>query len=334
MRKDRINKIQVNNKKKRKEKRGLNNKGKGKRINVKNLPTFILIGLILMIIIIAIIYYVFLRYAPEQIITYSGYAIEGQALAENLKNSDISNVKPYLDLVEVQENDLLYKRLNSYYVGEDDKKEIDINYPIYINNGNALLNIGKNTKLITVNYEEVEGYPEFMMTDGVMYNGADLTRADGNKYIFLKSEDEIYTNVGAIKITTVSNTYNIKEFSNIYFTENAITYYEMEDGYLQYKRIDDVDKNSKIEVNGESLTYKTFLERLGIIDTEENNSNDKKDNETEEANKINENTVEEPEQVNEENSIDENNNTNDSTENKQEEIKSQNGKKECGKNQK
>ncbi len=319
MRKDRINKIQVNNKKKRKEKRGLNNKGKGKRINVKNLPTFILIGLILMIIIIAIIYYVFLRYAPEQIITYSGYAIEGQALAENLKNSDISNVKPYLDLVEVQENDLLYKRLNSYYVGEDDKKEIDINYPIYINNGNALLNIGKNTKLITVNYEEVEGYPEFMMTDGVMYNGADLTRADGNKYIFLKSEDEIYTNVGAIKITTVSNTYNIKEFSNIYFTENAITYYEMEDGYLQYKRIDDVDKNSKIEVNGESLTYKTFLERLGIIDTEENNSNDKKDNETEEANKINENTVEEPEQVNEENSIDENNNTNDSTENKQEE---------------
>ena len=213
----------------------------------------------------------------------------------------------------------MYKRLNSYYVGEDDKKEIDINYPIYINEGNALLNIGKDTKLITVNYEEVEGYPEFMMTDGVMYNGADLTRADGNKYIFLKSEDEIYTNVGAIKITTVSNTYNIKEFSNIYFTENAITYYEMEDGYLQYKRIDDVDKNSKIEVNGESLTYKTFLERLGIIDTEENNSNDKKDNETEEANKINENTVEEPEQVNEENSIDENNNTNDSTENKQEE---------------
>ena len=243
MRKERINKTQVDNKKIRKEKRGLNNKGKGKRVNVKNLPTFILIGLILMIIIIAIIYYVFLRYAPEQIITYSGYAIEGQALADNLKNSDVSNVKPYLDLVEIQENDLLYKRLNSYYVGEDDKKEIDINYPIYINEGNALLNIGKNTKLITVNYEEVEGYPEFMMTDGVMYNGADLTRADGNKYIFLKSEDEIFTNVGAIKITTSSNKYEIKEFSNIYFTENSITYYEMEEDsnvqnwYMQYKRI-------------------------------------------------------------------------------------------------
>ena len=50
-----------------------------------------------------------------------------------------------------------------------------------------LLNIGKNTKLITVNYEEVEGYPEFMMTDGVMYNGADLTRADG-KQVYIPKE--------------------------------------------------------------------------------------------------------------------------------------------------
>ncbi len=287
-----MKKRQVRNaevKQNRKLNRSLNqNQANNKRINTKNLPTFILMGLILMIIIIAIIYYVFLRYAPEQIITYSGYAIEGKTMAENLKNSDISNVDLYLSLIEVQENDLLYKRLNSYYIGEDDKKEIDINYPIYINEGNALLNIGKNTKLITVNYEEVEGYPDFMMTDGVMYNGADLTRADGNKYIFLKSEDGIHTNVGKIKITTTSNTYEIKEFSNIYFTENAVTYYEMENGYLQYKRITDIDNNSKIEVNGETISYKTFLERLGLIQTEDNNNanNEKQTNENTVKNEI------------------------------------------------
>ena len=186
------------NRRKRKNSDKSLNKNKTNRINTKNLPTFILMGLIIMLIIIAIIYYVFLRYAPEMIITYSGYAVEGKTMVENLKNSDVSNVAPYLGLVEVHENDLLYKRLNSYYIGENNKKEIDINYPIYINEGNALLNIGKNTKLITVNYEEVEGYPDFMMADGVMYNGADITRADGNKYIFLKSEDEICTNVGKI----------------------------------------------------------------------------------------------------------------------------------------
>ena len=283
----------------------------------KNLPTFIVIGLIIMIIIIAIIYYVFLRYAPEMIITYSGYAVEGKTMVENLKNSDVSNVNQYLGLVEVHENDLLYKRLNSYYIGEDDKKEIDINYPIYINEGNALLNIGKNTKLITVNYEGVEGYPDFMMTDGVMYNGADITRADGNKYIFLKSEDEIYTNVGKIKISTALNEYEIKEFSNIYFTEDYIAYYEMQDGsdasdgsnensdnaqnkannvqnwYMQYKRINDIDMDSKIEVNNETMTYKEFLERLGIIQTEENNNTEEIVNETNEIEEPTENNVEE-----------------------------------------
>ena len=39
-----------------------NNKIKGR--NTKNMPMFILIGLIAMIIIIAVIYYVFLRYSP------------------------------------------------------------------------------------------------------------------------------------------------------------------------------------------------------------------------------------------------------------------------------
>ena len=277
-----------------------NNKIKGK--NTKSMPMFILIGLIAMIIIIAIIYYVFLRYSPEQIITYSGYAIEGKTMAESLKSSETSSIDQYLNLIEIKENDLLYKRLNSYYIGEDDKKEVDINYPMYINEGNTIFNISRNTKLITVNYEEVEGYPEFMLTGGVMYNGGDLTRADGNQYIFLKSEDEIYTNVQAIKITTATNEYEINEYSNIYFTEEAITYYEMQDGYMEYKRIADIDNNSEIEVNGETLTYKTFLERLGIIQSDEQQENNNRD---EEVNEIVENNI-----VDNETQTEENNNNN------------------------
>ena len=295
-----------------------NNKIKGR--DTKNMPMFILTGLIAMIVIIAIIYYVFLRYSPEQIITYSGYAIEGKTMAESLKSSETSSIDQYLNLIEVKENDLLYKRLNSYYIGEEDKKEVDINYPMYINDGNTVWNLNQNTKLITVNYEEVEGYPEFMLTGGVMYNGVDLTRADGNKYIFLKSEDEIYTNVDKIKIKTATNEYEIKEYSNIYFTEEAITYYEIvnnnsssddnnnsnkesinQNSYLQYKKISDIDNNSEIEVNGETITYKVFLERLGLIQSEGNtNSNDNENtlNET-----VENNTVEETQEENNQNNV-------------------------------
>ena len=331
-----------NNEAKQNKKLNIDPNNKNRRINTKNLPTFILIGLIIMLIIIAIIYYVFLRYAPEMIITYSGYAVEGKTMVENLKNSDVSNVNPYLGLVEVHENDLLYKRLNAYYIGEDDKKEIDINYPIYINEGNALLNIGPTTRLITVNYEEVEGYPDFMMTDGVMYNGADITRADGNKYIFLKSEDEIYTNVGKINISTALNDYEIREFSNIYFTEDYIAYYEMQDGanasngndenssndsdnaqneannvqnwYMQYKRINDIDMDSKIKVNDETMTYKEFLERLGIIQAEENNNTEEIVNETKEIEETAENIVNEPNEETEQEQNNESNTTTSGTE--------------------
>ena len=255
-----------------------------KKVNIKNMPMFILIGLIAMIVIIAVIYYVFLRYSPEQIITYSGYAVEGREMAESLKRDETGNIKQYIDLIKVNENDLLYKKLNSYYIGENEKKEIDINYPIYINEGKTILNLGEKTRLITVNYEQVEGYPEFMLTGGVMYNGADLTRADGNEYIFLKSEDEIYTNIKEIKLKTVLNEYEIKQYSNIYFTEEAIIYYEMQDGYMEYKRIEDVDNNSEIEIAGEKQDYKTFLEKIGIKQTEESKVEQEK-NEEDEGNK-------------------------------------------------
>ena len=280
-----------------------------KKVNIKNMPMFILIGLIAMIVIIAVIYYVFLRYSPEQIITYSGYAVEGREMAESLKRDETGNVKQYIDLIKVNENDLLYKKLNSYYIGENEKKEIDINYPIYINEGKTILNLGEKTRLITVNYEQVEGYPEFMLTGGIMYNGADLTRADGNEYIFLKSEDEIYTNIKEIKLKTVLNEYEIKQYSNIYFTEEAIIYYEMQDGYMEYKRIEDVDNNSEIEIAGEKQDYKTFLEKIGIKQTEESKVEQEK-NEEDEGNK--EEVVEKENVSNEEviqNGEGENNNT-------------------------
>ena len=265
-----------------------------KRAKTKNMPIFILVSLIIVIIIIALIYYIFLRYAPEKILTYNGYAVEGRKMTESLKG-DAEKAENYLSLVEVHEDDLLYRRSNLYYVGDNEKVEIDINYPIFVNESNALLNLGENTKLITVNYEEVEGYPEFFIAGRVMYNENNLTRADGNEYIFLKSQDEIFTNIEKINIATLANNYEINEYSNIYFTENYITYYEMFDGYMKYNRIRDIDENTEIEINGEKIKYSEFLERIGIIETENINTN----NEVE--NTIVENTVNEETEINEEN---------------------------------
>lgn len=257
---------------------------KSKKIQIKNMPMFLLIGLIALIIIILLIYFLFLYYSPEMVLRYSGYAIESKTMVENLKNEDIETVQKYINLVDVQEQTIIYKKFNSYYVG-DSKEEIDINYPIYLNDGNVLLNLSDITKLITVNYEEVEGYPDFMLTGGIMYNGDDLTRADGNEYLFWKTDDNIYINAVKIQIKTSYNTYEISEYSNINFSEDYIAYYEQEDNYLEYHKIGDIDNKSIISLNNQEITYKDLLERLGIIATED-------EKETNENELVEENMVE------------------------------------------
>ena len=271
--------------------KGESKKEEHKKISVRNMPLFFVVGIILMIIIIISIYYIFLYYSPEFILPYSGYAIQGKIMVENLKSDNADTIQRYIDLVEVKEQELIYKKLNSYYVGTNDKTEIDVDYPIYVNELNTLLNLSENTKLITVSYEEVDGYPEFLLTGRVMYNGDDLTRADGNEYLFLKTDDEIYTNVAEIEIKTQYNTYKIKENSNMYITEESISYYEVNGTYLEYHKIEDIDNNSKVIINGEELTYREFLKRLGYI--EEEPQVEKGSNEVEEQNIIQNNTTEE-----------------------------------------
>ena len=257
-----------------------------KQIKIKNFPRFILVAIILLLIILIGLYYLFLYYKPETIIPYAGYAIEPKMMEENLKSGNKEEIEKTIDLVKVEDQDILFKRLNGYYIGGKEKQRIDIQYPIYINENQAILNLSEDTKLITVNYEEVEGYPEFTITGGIMYNGSDLTRADGNEYLFLKNAEEIYTNVKETTIKTTYNTYTIPINSNIHFAEEEIRYYELKDGYLEYKEIEDVDVNSEITINEEVMKYEEFLKRLQIIEEpEENNTENVEETETNETEK-------------------------------------------------
>ena len=155
----------------------------------KKFPIFLLTGLILIILIVLLIYYLFLYYFPQTIMLYDGYAIEPKILSDNLQNTHIDEVNQNINMIKIKEDDTIFKKLNTYYIGDNQKEKIDINYPIYIDGKEIIFNMSKDTQLITTNYEIVEGYPEFTMADGVMYNGDDLLRADGNVYLFLKSKE-------------------------------------------------------------------------------------------------------------------------------------------------
>ena len=256
------------------------NKIENSRI-IKN-PKFLVIGLIAIILVIALIYFIFLKYSPIMNFKYEGYAISGKEITENLLGSsessdDSTSINKNLELVKIEEQGTIFKKLNDYFVGSKEKTEINLNYPIYINGNSAIYNLAENSTLISKDFEEIAGYPNLSISEGKVYDGNNLERADGKAYIFVKTTDEIYINLNEIKIKTTANEYTIPANSIIAFNENEIRYYRVNNNVLVFNQINDVDRNSNVQIVENSYTYEELLTRLEILQVDSNNTESQTD---------------------------------------------------------
>ena len=268
------------------------NKIENSRI-IKN-PKFLVIGLIIVIVIISLIYFIFLKYSPIMNFKYEGYAISGKEITENLLGSSDSNnseagasASKNLELAKIEEQGTIFKKLNEYFVGNKEKTEINLNYPIYINNNSTIYNLAEDTTFISKEFEQIAGYPNLSISEGKIYDGNNLERTDGKEYIFVKTPDNIFINLYEIKITTTANEYTIPVNSIIAFTENAIRYYTVNNNVLVFNEITDIDNNSNVEIVENSYTYEELLTRLGIIENKNTTGNEQE----EQNNIIQENTT-------------------------------------------
>ena len=261
-------------------------------------PMYFAIGLLVVLFIIGMIYYIFLKYSPIMNFKYEGYAIKGKEITENLleasKNSEKSDAqnsdenKPNIELAKIEEQGTIFKKLGVYFIGNKEKTEIDLNYPIYINDKNSIYNLSQDIMLISKDFEQVAGYPNISITDGKIYNGNSLERADGKEYIFAKTNEGIYINLKEIKINATANEYIVPANSLIAFEENEIKYYVMQNNTLIFNKINDVDYNSQVTIKNieennnqntqdtanninvpkvdKTYNYEELLTRLGIIE--------------------------------------------------------------------
>ena len=242
-------------------------------------PMYFAIGLLVVLLIIGIIFFIFLKYSPIMNFKYEGYAISGKEITENLlesgdseNNATNSNVNKNIELIKIEEQGTIFKKLNDYFVGSKEKKEINLNYPIYINNNSAIYNLAESSTLISKDFEEIAGYPNLSIAQGKVYDGNNLERVDGKEYIFVKTADEIYINLVEIKIKTTANEYIIPVNSIIAFTENSIRYYSIKNNILVFNEINDVDSNSNVQMVENSYTYEELLTRLGILQKQSTNT--------------------------------------------------------------
>ena len=270
----------------------VNKKLRNKLSNLEIKPQFLIMGLIAIITIISLIYFIFLKYSPIMNFKYEGYAVSGKEITENLAGEGKSNADKEknanqvielknMELVKIGEEETIFKKLNKYYVGNKEKKEIDLNYPIYINDKSTIYNLSQDITLISQEFEEVAGYPNISISDGKVYNGNNLERADGKEYIFAKTKDNIYINLKEMKIESVANEYVIPINSLIAFEEDVIRYYSAEDDTLTFKEINDVDYSSQVSIKDmenkedtqlveKQCSYEELLTKLEIIENAKN----------------------------------------------------------------
>ncbi len=248
---------------------------------VKN-PKFLVIGLIIIVVLITLIYFIFLKYSPIMNFKYEGYAISGKEITENLLSGDSSenNANKNIELAKIEEQGTIFKKLNDYFVGNKEKTEINLNYPIYINGNSSLYNLSEGSTLISKDFEEISGYPNLSISEGKIYDGNNLERADAKEYIFVKTTDNIYINLYEIKVKTTANEYTIPVNSLIAFTENSVRYYSIKNNVLVFNQINDIDNNSNVQMVENNYTYKEFLTRLGILQEETNNTDGSESTET------------------------------------------------------
>ena len=268
-------------------------------------PMYFAIGLLVVLLIIAILFFIFLKYSPIMNFKYEGYAISGKEITENLLGSSeekgSSNSKN-LELTKIEEQGTIFKKLNDYFVGSKDKTEINLNYPIYINGNSSLYNLSAESTLISKDFEEVSGYPNLSISEGKIYDGNNLERADAKEYIFVKTTDNIYINLYEIKIKTTANEYTIPVNSIIAFNENEIRYYSINNNVLIFNQINDIDNNSNVQMLENNYTYKELLTRLGILQDESNSTVDTEGTQTDiiQENTASENNTNNDEKQNEE----------------------------------
>ena len=254
-----------------------------KKLNIVKTPRFLVIALILIVILVGLIYFVFLKYSPIMNFKYEGYAISGKEITENLlgasEDTQDGNTSKNIELTKIEEQGTIFKKLNDYFVGNREKTEINLDYPIYINNNSAIYNLAEGSMLISKDFEQIASYPNLSISEGKIYDGSNLERADEKEYIFVKTTDEIYINLYEIKVKTAVNEYTIPVNSILAFTENELRYYIVKNNVLVFNQINDVDNNSEVQMVENNYTYKELLTKLKILQPENQSlENNKKEN--------------------------------------------------------
>ena len=225
---------------------------------------------IAILLVICLLLFLLTHFSNATILSTEGYFVTGEKIEEVLLSDKKVLKSKNVKLEKVTYEDKFYSNLGNLYVGEEKKTEVNSNYPIYSNEGVAIVNINEKSKLINDKFEYFESYENFTLTGGKLYNYGDLEQADYEEYILLQLPNGIYVNLDVLTVKTNTKVIEVPLNSIIYFDGDFLRYFAYSnDGKLVYHIEEGLDLTSQVTIGDTKFEYKDLLETIGKIDKEE-----------------------------------------------------------------
>lgn len=207
------------------------------------------------------------HFSPSTVLSTEGYFVSGEEIEEVLLTDKKIAKSKNIKLEKVTYEDNFYNNLDNLYVGEEEKRIVNNNYPVFSNDGVAIVNINEKSKLVNNKFEYLEGYENFTLTGGKLYNYGDLEQADFEDYLFLQSANGTYVNLYPMKITSNNIVHEIPVNSIIAFYEGYLKFFVYDNsGKLIYNIDDGIDLYSEVTMGETKFTYKKLLTFIGKIE--------------------------------------------------------------------
>ena len=227
----------------------------------------IIIGII--IVLFLVFYFLFNTYKEVMKVDNDGFLLNTNTLILGSKKTE--NDSDLINTVDVKENDLIYVNTFRHYVDSSKEEAVNIEYPLFFNDGLSIKNYNSNVNLINNKFDRSTGYEGLVFSYGKAFDSFDYTQIDQENYLLLSYTDNVMINLYDVEVKTTVNKYNIPVNSFMYFEENNISYYERTKSGFVYKVIEDVDFNSMITfyyTGGNEryeFTYETFLKGIDTL---------------------------------------------------------------------
>ena len=185
------------------------------------------------------------NYKEVFVIDIDGYMI-GNSNLDQLKLQKDPEEEIEITRVNVKSEESIMKNSFNHYIANGDKSTVNVEYPLYVNDGLTIINYNDNTNLLNTDFERTTGLPNSVLSYGKLYDNVTYTQIDQESYLFLSYQDGIFINLYDMKIETIVNTYTIPVNSFIYFFENQINYFSREENGFVKRKILDVDLDSVV----------------------------------------------------------------------------------------